>query len=86
MKYFSKHLSQVGNKADTFISDAFKPYLKQYNEKKIRTYMVLFDSASDFQKLGQILAASYPRITVLHGAEHVLSLCFSDIANFQLSG
>ena len=81
VKYCSKHLAQGGNKDATFILEAFKPYLKQYDENKIRTGLRFFDSASNVHKAGQILSASYPRITVLHGAEHVLSLFFSDIEN-----
>ena len=79
MKYCSKHLAQGGKKYANFISEAFQLYLKKYDEKKSRTYLVLFDGASNVQKAVNILAVSYPQITVLHGAEHVLSLFFSNI-------
>ena len=42
--------------------------------------MVYFDGASNVQKAGKALAAAYPRVTSLHGAEHVVSLFFSDIS------
>ena len=41
--------------------------------------MVFFDGASNVQNAGHILAARCPRISVGHGAEHVVSLFFSDL-------
>lgn len=41
--------------------------------------LVIFDGASNVQKAGKILEARYPRLSVVHGAEHVLSLFYSDI-------
>ena len=43
--------------------------------------LVFFDGASNVQNAGRILSARYPRITVGHGAEHVVSLFFSDVFN-----
>ena len=79
MKYLSKHLGQGGNKDATFISEAFRPYLEQYDEQKIRTDLDFFDSEFNIQKAGKIPAVSYPWITVLHGVKHVLSLFFYEI-------
>ena len=74
MKDCSKHLAQGGKKVATFISVAFKPYPEQYYEKKSLTDLVFFDGSLRVQKAGQILAASYPQITVLRSDEHVLSI------------
>ena len=41
--------------------------------------LVFFDGASNVQNAGKILRAFNPRITVGHGAEHVVSLFFSDV-------
>ena len=79
VKDYSKHLSQVGNRDATFISEAFRPYLEQYDEQKIRTDLDFFDSEFNIQKAGKIPAVSYPWITVLHGVKHVLSLFFYEI-------
>ena len=38
--------------------------------------LVLFDGASNVQKVGRILAINHLQITVVHGAEHVMSLFF----------
>ena len=84
VKDISKNMAQGGKKDDTFILEVFKPYLKQYNEKKIRTDMVLFDAASNVHKARQIISVSYPWITVLQGDVHVLSLFFLTLQNSQL--
>lgn len=41
--------------------------------------LVYFDGAKNVQNAGLILAAKHPCITVGHGAEHVVSLFFSDV-------
>jgi hypothetical protein len=43
--------------------------------------LVYFDGAKNVQNAGHILAATHPRITVGHGAEHVVSLFFYDVFN-----
>ena len=40
------------------------------------TDLVFFDGATNVQNAGKILAALHPRISVGHGAEHVVSLFF----------
>ena len=41
--------------------------------------VVFVDGGSNFQLAGRIIRARFPRITVVHGLEHVLSLVFVDI-------
>ncbi len=41
--------------------------------------LVFFDGATNVQNAGKILAALHPRISVGHGAEHVVLLFFSDV-------
>lgn len=41
--------------------------------------MVYFDGASNVQKAGHIIACRFPRISVAHGAEHVVSLFFDNV-------
>jgi hypothetical protein len=41
--------------------------------------LVLFDGASNVQNAGKLVSITYSRITVVHGAEHVVSLFFKDI-------
>jgi hypothetical protein len=44
------------------------------------TDLFFFDGASNVQKAGRILAISCKTAHCLHGAEHVISLFFSDLA------
>jgi hypothetical protein len=44
--------------------------------------LLYIDGASNVQKGGDVLTAHYPRVTVLHGAELLISLFFWDIFNF----
>ena len=67
-----------GRKKDApYIADLFDPYIQKYNP---HVNLVLFDGASNVQKAGDILAVRYPRITVGHGTEHVISLFFANFA------
>ncbi len=38
--------------------------------------LMLFDSASNVQNAAKLASITYPRITVVHGADHVVSLFF----------
>jgi hypothetical protein len=40
--------------------------------------LLLFDGASNVQNAVKLASITYPRITVVHGAEHVISLFFKD--------
>ncbi len=44
-----------------------------------KTDLLLFDGASNVQNAAKLVSITYPRITVVHGAEHVVSLFFKDI-------
>ena len=74
VKYCSKHLAYT------------KPYLEQYNDKKICMDVVIFDGVWSVHKVGKILADYYHWITVLHGAEHVMPLFSAIFQSSQLSG
>jgi hypothetical protein len=41
--------------------------------------LLLFDGASNVQNAANLVSITYPCITVVHGAEHVVSLFFKDI-------
>ncbi len=41
--------------------------------------LLLFDGASNVQNAAKLVSITYPRITVVHGAEHVVSSFFEDI-------
>ncbi len=79
---------ETGGKKDTpYLANMILPHIKMMEsmqDESKRTLkgvvdLVLFDGASNVQKAGKILAIHHPRITVVHGAEHVTSLFFKDV-------
>ena len=85
----TNHLAAGGKKDAKYIADIVKPLITQmeseldiHNKRSPGIVdLVFFDGASNVQNAGQILQAFNPRITVGHGAEHVVSLFFSDVYN-----
>jgi hypothetical protein len=81
------HLAKGGKKNVPHIAKICMPLIKQMehgddvNSKKSPGVIdhLFFDGASKVQNAGKILRAFNPRITVGHGAEHVVSLFFSDV-------
>ena len=41
--------------------------------------LVAFDSTKNVQNAGQIIAKHFPRVMVIHRAEHVVALLFKDV-------
>ena len=83
----SEQCAQGEKKSGEYIASKFTPLIQQLAERE-DTYgnkckgmldLMLFDGGSNVQKCGRIMAAQFPRLTVLHGAEHVLALVFSDM-------
>jgi len=76
----TKHLEAGSKKDAKYIANLFLPFIDKFEQKIPNTVdLALFDGAANVQKAGEVLAALYPRISVLHGAEHVMSLFFSDL-------
>ena len=72
-----------GKKDARFIASLFRPHIDDMESSYPNSTDVLFfDGASNVQLAGTIIEAKYPRIITLHGAEHVISLFFSDIFKF----
>jgi len=76
----SAHLAGGGKKDAIYIANCFLPFIEKFeSEVKNTVDLALFDGASNVQKAGEILVAIFPRMSVVHGAEHVVSLLFNDI-------
>jgi hypothetical protein len=75
---------QAGGKEDAgYIANLFLPHLSTFEVKKEDSVdLVIFDGASNVQKAGEIIAAHFPRVTILHGTEHVIALFYQDL--FQM--
>ena len=79
----SGHLAKGGKKDARYIAqEVIQPLLARIESKSTtmasHVDLVWFDSASNVQNAGHILQQLHPRITVGHGAEHVVSLLFAD--------
>lgn len=80
----SAHVASGAKKDAPYIASLFRPHIDKLEKESLNCVDVLyFDGASNVQKAGRLLEATFPRIVVLHGAEHVISLFFTDI--FKLS-
>ena len=65
-------------------SSLFLPVIESLDVLKDEADVVFFDGGSNFQLAGRIIRARFPRITVVHGLEHVLSLVFVDISKIPV--
>jgi hypothetical protein len=82
-------MAKGGKKDAKYISGLLKPIIsrieqtKDPNNQKTDHWevvdLVLFDDASNVQNAAKLVSITYPRITVVHGAEQVVSLFFQDI-------
>jgi hypothetical protein len=78
----SGHLENNGKKDAAYITELFLPHITEMEEAVPKcTDLVIFDGASNVQKAGSLLEAKFPQISVIHGAEHVISLFYSDVFN-----
>jgi hypothetical protein len=76
----SNHLETNGRKDASYISKLFRPHIIEIENQVPRcTDLIIFDGASNVQKAGSLLEAEFPHISVIHGAEHVISLLYHDI-------
>ncbi len=56
-----------------------KDHNNQKTDHRAVVDLLLFDGASNVQNAANLVSITYPCITVVHGAEHVVSLFFKDI-------
>ena len=75
------HIASGGIKDAPYIASLFMPFIDTINALAGTDVVdcVFFDGAGNVQNAGEILKVNYPRISVGHGAEHVVALFFSDV-------
>jgi hypothetical protein len=81
-------MAKGGKKGARYIAGLLKPIIPWIEETKDPNNqktdhrgvvdLVLFDGASNVQNAAKLVSITYPRITVIHDAEHVVSLFFKD--------
>ena len=76
----SEHMNSGGKKDATYLADQFVEKIEELDPLHNRLDVIIFYGASNVQKSGRLIEANCPQVTVLHGAEHVTALFFSDVA------
>jgi hypothetical protein len=87
-------MEKGGRKNAKYIVGLLKPIIQTKDPNNQETDhrgvvdLMLFDSASNVQNAGKLVSITYPCITIVYGAENVVSLLFKDIftknANVQI--
>ena len=57
----------------------FLDHFKIIDPHKSIADVIMFDGASNFQLVSELLKIHYPKITVMRGVEHTVSLFFNDV-------
>ena len=68
-------------KNSKYITKLCRETIEKIDPKHINFDLVLFDGASVVQSAGTCLKYTYPRISVIHGAEHITALFCSNLLN-----
>ena len=76
-------MAKGGKKDAKYLSGIVRPLVRwlEARAKSNIVDLIMFDGASNVQLAAKIVARYHPRITVCHGAEHVVSLFFSNVYN-----
>ena len=82
--YCLGHLADGNKKYGTFICNILLNHMKEIDPAKKLTDIVIFDGASNVQLTGRILKVYYPKLTVMRGVEHTVSLFFNDVSNIPI--
>ena len=70
------HMAEGGQKDATYIAREMETHIEALDPKN--AVLFDFDGASNVQKAGMMLEASYPWATTTHASEHVCALMFTD--------
>ena len=69
------HLDNENKKDRTFICNQFLDHMKEIDPAKTLSDIVMFDGASNVKIVGRLLKVHYPKLTVMRGVEHTVSVC-----------
>ena len=67
-------LKRWWGKGWNLICTRFLEQIKRIYHHRSITYVVMFDGALNIQLAGELLKMHYPKISVMHGVEHTVSL------------
>jgi hypothetical protein len=82
----TNHIQNGGKKDAVYVAELFRDHMhKVHKDVGAAVFdIVYFDGASNVQNGGELLCAEFPGLVCLHGAEHVVSLHFKDIAKLPV--
>ena len=75
----TKHLEAGTGKHGRIIAAECLKVMKEIDPERLLIDCLMFDGASNMIKAGKCVQHMYPRITVIHGSEHVISLFCKDV-------
>jgi hypothetical protein len=78
---YTKHMQEGGKKDATYVAGLFEDKVREYDTNDTLTDAFFFDSASNVQKAGDILAAKFSHSFCFHGGEHVVPLFSINVKN-----
>ena len=58
--------------------------MREIDPGKKLTDIVMFDGASNAQFVGKLLKVHYPKLTVMCGVEHTVSLFLNDVSKIEI--
>ena len=68
----------------TFICNIFLDHFKRIDPHKSIIAVIMFDGASNAQFSGELLQIRYPKIIVMRGVEHTVSLFFNYVSKIPV--
>ncbi len=76
-------MAKGGKKDAKYLSGIVRPLVRLLEARATSNIvdLIMFDGASSIQLAAKIVARYHPPITLCHGAEHVVSLFFSNVYN-----
>ena len=77
---YQGHLADGGEKDGSFIYNRFLDHIKKIDPHKSIIDVFMFDGASNVQLTGELLESHYPKVLVMCGVEHTVSLFFNDVS------
>ena len=78
------HLVYGREKNGIFICNRFLDHLKIIDPHKSIIDVIMFDGALNVQLAGELLKIHYPKITVMRGVEHTVSLFLNDVSKIPV--
>ena len=78
------HLAYCGTKNATFLCNRFLDHFNRIDPHKSIIDVIMFDGASNVQLAGELLKILYPKIAVMRGVVHTVSLFFDDFSKIPV--